>query len=293
MAVCRNCGVSLNEGAKFCSSCGAPTGNARPIRVSGGDVAESGAPAAAKPDMTPATKVLIAILCALVLVALLGVGGLFYAGYHMHKKAQEISQMAGDPNALLNQIAKAVPDSGPSSLLSPGAQPTANPQPGGPAQQNPAAMTLAPRHVSKEDGQCALFAKEELTQVLVDTLTHADPDATGCTYKGDLARQWVRTEILWTGGKAALRQRKDAYASLARNMPKANIPIQPYPDAGDEAFVNLWNSVQARKGDIAVTLDLRYYHDNDAITRMLVNAALSRLANPESDSAATPNQAAQ
>lgn len=55
-------------------------------------------------------------------------------------------------------------------------------------------------------------------------------------------------------------------------------PIEPVPGVGDEAFVNLWNAVIARKGDAGITLDLRYYRDSPELTKMIVNAALSRLA---------------
>jgi hypothetical protein len=36
------------------------------------------------------------------------------------------------------------------------------------------------------------------------------------------------------------------------------------PDAGRKHSLVFWNSMQARKGDAAVTVDLRYYHDDDA-----------------------------
>jgi hypothetical protein len=35
--------------------------------------------------------------------------------------------------------------------------------------------------------------------------------------------------------------------------------------------------VTARKGDVGVTMDLRYYHDSEELTRTLTNTALSRL----------------
>jgi hypothetical protein len=279
MAFCGNCGTALNGGTTFCSSCGALTAKASQAGVLDDRTTGSGVTAVRKAGMTPAVKIVLGLLCAFLLVALLGVGAIFYSGYRIHQKAQEVSQIAADGSMLLHQIAKALPDSGANTLPSPGGQASgSSSQPSGANQRDAAPPKLDTRHITEKDGQCAVFTKEELTQVLGDTFTHADADATGCTYKGDAPRQWVRTEILWAGGKAALLQRKEAYADLARNMPKANIPIQPYPNAGDEAFVNLWNCVQARKGNVAVTVDLRYYHDNDSITRMLVNAAVDRVA---------------
>jgi hypothetical protein len=52
-------------------------------------------------------------------------------------------------------------------------------------------------------------------------------------------------------------------------MPKANIPIQPYPGVCDEASVNLWNVVTARNGNLGIVMDLRYCQNSDvtALTR--------------------------
>ncbi|HEY6372511.1 MAG TPA: hypothetical protein VIX37_18180 [Candidatus Sulfotelmatobacter sp.] len=48
-------------------------------------------------------------------------------------------------------------------------------------------------------------------------------------------------------------------------MPKASIPIRPYPGVGDEAWVNLWNVLTACKGQAGVVMELRYYHDSDEL----------------------------
>lgn len=44
------------------------------------------------------------------------------------------------------------------------------------------------------------------------------------------------------------------------------------------------NAVIARKGDTGATIDLRYYHDSDDLTKMVVNSALSRLPAPDQTS---------
>ncbi|HLW59457.1 MAG TPA: hypothetical protein VKV57_05960 [bacterium] len=151
--------------------------------------------------------------------------------------------------------------------------------------QKPVEPPTEVRHVTAKDGQCSLFTKAELTSVLGVTFTHATEDTTGCTYKGDNAREWVRVEVLWTGGRRALQQRATAYETLTKSNPKGWIPpFQPVPGLGDAAFVNLVNAVQVEKGDIAFTLDLRYFHDlpdpNALVpdsTTLLVNRALDRL----------------
>ena len=51
----------------------------------------------------------------------------------------------------------------------------------------------------------------------------------------------------------------------------------PYPGIGDEAWVDLINIVTARKADVGITMDLRYYRDSENLTKMLTNAALARL----------------
>ncbi|HLW48262.1 MAG TPA: hypothetical protein VKW09_10900 [bacterium] len=141
------------------------------------------------------------------------------------------------------------------------------------------------KHVTAKDGQCGLFTKAELSQVLGVTFTHATEDATGCTYKGDAPREWMRVEILWTGGRAAVQQRAAIYEDLIKGKPTGWVPpFQPVPGLGDRAIVNLVNAIQVEKGDIAFTLDLRYFHDlpdpNALIpdsTKLLVNRALARL----------------
>ncbi len=229
--------------------------------------------------MSSAMKILLTLFGIFVFVVLLGVGGLFYAGYRVHQKAHEVSQIAADPSTLLNELAKTLPNSGANSLPNPGGQTPGNPpQPNSAAQQDTAPIKLEVRHINKQDGQCALFTKEELTQVLGDTFTHADADDTGCTYKGDAPRQWVRTEIVWRGGRKMVGSVKDAYEFLLKRQPAKSIPQQPFPGVGDEAFLSFINVVKARKGDVGVTIDLRYYHDSEDLTKQISNAALGRVA---------------
>lgn len=292
MAFCINCGTQLNEGGKFCSGCGAPTGGAG--APSGGFPSAAGGHSARTVTASPlsrAVKILLIVLSISVVLALAGVGSVLYIGHRAQKQAEQMTKAVSDPGALLGALQKDLPSGLPG--LPPPAQSPAPPPPQG------VAAALPNRHVTASDGQCALFTKEELTQVLGDTFTHADADATGCTYKGDAPRQWVRTEALWKGGGKLVKEKSDAYAGLRQSMAsmhytKAEIdshlfPINPYPGAGDEAWVNLVNVVTARKGDVGITMDLRYYHDSDDLTRMLTNTALSRLGGNDSASAATPN----
>lgn len=250
MAYCENCGLALSEAAKFCNSCGKR-------------IEAPASPLAAAPAKKSSSLLnyLLGVAATLVSLACLGVGTAYYFLHGARAKAADAIQNLPDANSILN------------SLPSSGSQPRATP----PATESSTTRLDPNRIVTFADGQCALFTKEELTQVLGTTFSHADADATGCTYKGDAPREWVRTEALWKGGRKLIQDKKTAYNQLSHSMPKGNIPIQPYPGVGDEAWVNLWNVVTAREGDAGITIDLRYYHDSDDLTKMLSNAALARL----------------
>jgi len=277
MAFCEYCGTQLSDTAKFCGSCGKAVGSglASPL------------PVPSKRN-DPATKV---ILGAVALLVLLGVGAVFYFSHGRGKNAEQITQGIPDVAAVANALQSAVQQATQSTG----------------SQAPPVAATTARldenRIVAAELGQCALFTKEELTRVLGTNFTHADADATGCVYKGDAPREFVRTEALWKGGRDLVKLKSDAYAGLRQSMvnqkyTKAEIdahafPIAPYPGAGDEAWVDLINIVTARKGDVGITMDLRYYRDSDERTKMFVNTALARLGGNDSASATAPSHAAQ
>ena len=270
MAFCENCGTQLSDGAKFCGSCGQATG-AKPA-------SPSPTPPSHPPVIPPPSTSLTTskpkknlIIGAVALLVLLGMGGAgaYYVSHRATKPADDIAQDLPDVNAVTN------------ALATPAAEPAAAPAPAG------AAGFDANKIVTPDQGQCALFSQEELTRVLGTTFTHATADATGCTYKGDLPRQYVRTEAYWKGGRELVKLKTDTYAALHQSMinqryTKAEIathlfPISPYTGAGDDAWVDLINIVTARKGDVGIVMDLRYYRDNDDLTRMFVNIALSRL----------------
>jgi len=217
------------------------------------------------------------ILGLFLIVALVAIAVTVYLGYRLHKKAEQVTQtLSSDPGSLLKDLQSPLqtPQSNSNGALPP---------------QTPARPEMQSRDVTAKDGQCALFTKDELTQVLGTNFTHADADSTGCTYAGDAPREWVRTEALWKGGRKLIEDKKTAYAQLSHSMPKANIPIQPYPSVGDEAWVNLWNVVTACKGHFGIVMDLRYYHDSDELTKMLTNTALSRLRDERPDSTVRQN----
>ena len=279
MAFCENCGTQLSDAAKFCSSCGKPAG-----------AGTSPTPSTPSQTGNPNMKWILGG----VLLALLGIG---VALYFSHR-----ASMSRTPEAQADAIIKGIPDVSPvlKALESPVAQSPVTSPAGSPAASASSATAALDENkiVTPEQGQCALFSKEELTRVLGTNFTHADADATGCTYKGDAPREFVRTEALWTGGRKLVKQKSDALADMHHSMSnqhytKAEIashafPITSYPGVGDEAFVNLINIVTARKGDVGIVMDLRYYHDSDDLTRMFTNAALSRLAGSDATPAATP-----
>jgi hypothetical protein len=277
MAFCENCGTQLSDTARFCSSCG---------KAAGAGVASP--PPVASKRSDPATK---SIVGAVALLVLLGAGAVIYFYRGTGKNAEQVAQDLPDAAAIANALQSAVQQA---------------PQSTG-SQAPPVAATTARldenKTVTAADGQCALFTREEFTRVLGTNFTHADADATGCTYKGDAPREFVRTEALWKGGRALVKLKSDTYAGLHQSMvnqkyTKAEIdahafPIVPYPGAGDEAWVDLINIVTARKADVGITMDLRYYRDSDDLTKMFVNTALARLGSKDAASAATPDHAAQ
>jgi hypothetical protein len=298
MTFCGKCGAQLTDGVKYCSACGS-TVSIGPVTVV--------APPQAVP-VKPGTSFLVRLLLTVygigLLIALAGIGFLLHAVNNAPpleaRAGQALSGAAplaaltspapgnAEAGAILRDLQNALPLDGQAAKALLNAAPAAAPAGNAPTvvQSNPAALTK--RHVSESDGQCAIFTLEELTQVLGTKMTHATPDATGCAYKGDGPRMWVRSEALWTGGKNLVKERSDTYANLRQSMinqhyTKAEIdahafPITPYPGVGDEAFMNLWNVVIARKGDAGINLDLRYYRDNDDLTKLMANTALSRIA---------------
>lgn len=257
MAFCKNCGGQLSKTAKFCGVCG--------DSLSIGGMLPANAAAKEKALF----KIVSVTAAVFVLLGCVGVGTAYYLFHRAATKIVDSKLGLKD----LNSIAKGLG----AESQPPAVQPTAL------RISGKDVVTLDPKKlVTSQDGQCALFTKQELSQVLGTNFTHAESDATGCTYKGDGPREWVRTEALWKGGRKAVQEKKTAYQQLSHNIPKASIPIQPYPEVGDEAWVNLWNVVTACKGTAGVVIDLRYYHDSDDLTKMLTNTALARLQGEKS-----------
>jgi hypothetical protein len=267
MAFCENCGGQLSDAAKFCGSCGRAVGAvvASPSSAPLSNPSAVAAPPTASKTNSPNKKL---ILGAVALLVLLGGAVAYYFLHGVSKPADDITQNLPD----LSAFEKAVP--------TPAVEPSAGPATPGALDPN--------KIVTADQGQCALFSKEELTRVLGTNFTHSEADATGCVYKGDAPREFVRTDAYWKGGRELVKLKTDTYAALHQSMvnqkyTQAEIaahlfPISPYPGGGDEAWVNLINVVTARKGDVGIVMDLRYYRDSDDLTRMFVNTALSRLA---------------
>jgi len=260
MAFCINCGTQLSEAAKFCSGCGGSVCTAATMPIN--------APAKKSNSLL---KILLGVAAALILLGCAGVGAAYYFFHGVEGKIADSTHGPADVNAMTKALG--APDAAAPAATS--------------SSSAVSAGLGSNRVITPQDGQCALFTKEELTKVLGTDFTHADADATGCTYKGDAARLWVRTEATWTGGRKLVKAKADTYRDLRQSMvsqhySKTDIdshifPMMPYQGVGDEAWINLWNVVTARQGDRGITMDLRYYHDSDDLTKLLTNTALSRL----------------
>lgn len=256
MAFCEQCGTQLFETARFCGSCGKPL-----------VLPASPLSAAAARKCGPLSKPLIGIAGVGMFLISLSVGLAYYFFPRVNAQTAESTQGLPEMDSMIK------------GLSGTGAQAAAPTDTTAALDQN--------KVVTPGDGQCALFTKEELSRALDTPFTHADADAAGCTYKGDAPRLWVRTEATWTGGKKLVKAKSDAYQALRQSMvsqhySKGDIdshvfPMSPYPGVGDEAWVDLVNVVTACKGNRGVTMDLRFYHDSDELTKMLTNTALSRL----------------
>ena len=267
MAFCENCGAQVSESGKFCGECGKPVVKPGP------------ASALSESKRGRLSKVLVGTVAVTILLVGAGVATTYYFVRRATAKPAEAAPGLPDVNSTVQTSPP--PNAG---------------EPTTPAPSTTSSGLDPNKIVTPADGQCSIFTTEELSQVLGTSFTHHDADATGCTYKGDGPRLWVRTEVVWKGGHKLVRAKADNYKALRQSMinqhySKADLdahvfPTQPYPGVGDEAWINLWNVVTARKDDYGVTMDLRYYHDSDDVTKMLTNTALSRLRDRKPDPSA-------
>ena len=306
MAFCENCGTQISDAAKFCGSCGKAVGAGAALRLS-----------------TPSKRsnaILKLIVGGVAFCVLLVAGAVFYYSHRAAKNARDITQAIPDISPILKALDSpaphppAAPPAAPKRTASAEGDPdvssivntvqslvsqTAQPSPGSPASPKAPVVLDKSKIVTPEQGQCAIFTKEELTKVLGDPFTHADADATGCVYKGDGRGQYLRTEVVWTGGHKLLQDKAESLAFQRQSMvnlhySKAEIDAhefpagKPYSGVADEGWITMWPVVTGRKGDVGFSIDLRAYPPSDNINRMLVNTALARLTNKKSDSAAIP-----
>jgi hypothetical protein len=155
--------------------------------------------------------------------------------------------------------------------------PTSTPATAAASTPGAIAVSLQPKHVTEKDGPCALFTKEELSQILDTNLTEVTSDSTGCNYKGPARGEWVRYEITWKRGHEALQTRRFAYEELKKRLAPENMPLQFIPNLGEEAYMTLTGILQVRKGNRAVLFNLMFFQDSPARMKVLVDAAFARL----------------
>lgn len=166
------------------------------------------------------------------------------------------------------------------SLIPGSMNPTSTSAPATNAAKAPSttALSLQPKHVTEKDGPCALFTKEELSQILETNLTEVTSDSTGCDYKGSGRGNWVRYEITWKGGREALEQRRTAYETFKKRLAPKEMPLQYVPNLGDEAYMTLTGILQVRKNDRAVLFNLMWFQNvSQERTKFLVDTAFARL----------------
>jgi len=80
MAFCNSCGATLNEGAQFCSKCGAPVG-ASSVAV------PSTAPVAPPPPANSALKVVLIVVAVIVGLGIVGIATVSFVAYRFAKDA--------------------------------------------------------------------------------------------------------------------------------------------------------------------------------------------------------------
>ena len=186
------------------------------------------------------------------------------------KLAAQLPQRIALPGLAPTLLPNVVPD-----IMNPA--PTSSPTTSSVPAPITTAVSLQAKHVTEKDGPCALFTKEELSQILGSNLTEITSDSSGCNYKGPGRGEWVRYEIAWKGGHEAIQSRRLAYQELKKRLAPENMPLQSVPNLGDEAYLTLTGILQVRRGDRAVLFNLMFFQDSPERMKVLVDAAFARL----------------
>jgi hypothetical protein len=186
------------------------------------------------------------------------------------KLAAQLTQRITLPGLLPTVLPNSIPDS-----INPGS--TSAPATSAAPASSKSTVSLQPKHVTEKDGLCALFTKEELSQILEANLTEVTSDSTGCNYKGRGRGEWVGYEITWKGGHEALQPRRFAFEELKKRLAPENMPVQFVPNLGDEAYMTLTGVLHVRRGDQAVLFNLMYFQNSPERMKVLVDTAFARL----------------
>jgi hypothetical protein len=218
---CTLCGLPIGETQKFCSSCGNPAGAspgahaqvlspATSVSTTAGPVVTPGK------KNSPAMKIILLCLGFFALLAVVGIAGVSYIGYRVHRKAEEIKQAYH-----LDQLAGV---HGPPAGLAP-----------------------------KPPKACSLISKDDIEALTSQSVKNVVDRHTYCDFVTGNADSGVSIEV---EGDAQLSMKVlVGGAGLAGRALGQNVnPVDPVSGIGDEAYY-LGGKMYFRKGDVMVTID--------------------------------------
>ena len=270
---CTNCGGQVSDAAAFCVNCGAALKAGRPCAAPapvGGSTGRG----------SPVVKILLICAGVLLLFGALGIAGLFYAGYRVKHKIEEVSKKYGIDTDKLSGSAPVARHVNPCSLLPqeeaaqilgvPIERTERNESPGASvchyygkpvsAEESSQQLSKAMEAVQQPKGQAAagLDGVENLTKTILGGVTG------GAAY--------FSVTVNWEDGRTDLAAMKLLTAAGGPEM-KTSLP-----GIGDEALLGPMNSLLVFvKGATGVQIDLRMVPNGREKGIAMAKAIASRL----------------